>query len=66
MPKKKRVRNDNPSKPQANLVGYETVISQVHLVANVKEWVVNSSVMRHICANKEAFTFHSLVGDGED
>ena len=69
---RKRMRNDNPPKPQANLVGDENddiivaVISQVNLVANVKDWVVDSGATRHICANRDAFTSYSPVGDGEE
>ncbi|XP_031267558.1 putative glycine-rich cell wall structural protein 1 [Pistacia vera] len=48
------MRNDNPPKPKANFVkGHDdiivAVISQAYLVANVKEWVVDSSATRHIC-----------------
>ena len=50
----KQVKINNPPKPNANLVeGDEiiiVVISQVNLVANVKHWVIDSSVTRHICA----------------
>ena len=63
-----RVKNDNP--PKANIAeGEDTicvVISQVHLVTNVSKWVVDSGATRHICANRNAFSSYSNVGDGEE
>ena len=35
------------------------------MVTNSKNWVVNSSATRHICANRHAFTSYTLVGDDE-
>ncbi|XP_060964774.1 uncharacterized protein LOC133033727 [Cannabis sativa] len=67
---RKRVRNDNPPKPNANSVEGDdiitAVISQAYLVANVKEWVVDSGATRHICANKDVFSSYKPVGDGEE
>ena len=67
---RKRVRNENPPKPNANLVEGDdiiaAVISQAYLVANVKEWVVDSGATRHICANKDVYSSYKPVGDGEE
>ena len=41
------------------------VVSQVNMVTNSKNWVVDSSVTRHICANLGAFTSYTSVGDDE-
>ncbi|XP_039165345.1 uncharacterized protein LOC120291714 [Eucalyptus grandis] len=37
-----------------------------NIVANVKEWVVDSGATRHICANKNAFSSYTPVGEGEE
>ena len=62
--------NDNPPKPKANLVEGDDIIvgiiSQVCLVANVKEWVIDFGATRHICANRNAFTSYPLVREGEE
>ncbi|XP_039140534.1 uncharacterized protein LOC120277756 [Dioscorea cayenensis subsp. rotundata] len=42
------------------------VISQVNLVANMKEWVIDSGATRHICANKDAFVSYTQVQEGEE
>ncbi|XP_071928133.1 uncharacterized protein [Coffea arabica] len=42
------------------------VISQVNIAANVKEWVVDSGATRHICANREAFSSYTPIGDDEE
>ncbi|XP_027183973.1 uncharacterized protein LOC113782276 [Coffea eugenioides] len=42
------------------------VISQVNIAAHVKEWVVDSGVTRHICANQEAFFSYIPIGDDEE
>ncbi|XP_027124162.1 uncharacterized protein [Coffea arabica] len=34
--------------------------------ANVKEWVVDSGATRHICANREAFSSYTPIGDNEE
>ncbi|GAU51024.1 hypothetical protein TSUD_283680 [Trifolium subterraneum] len=76
-----RMGNDNPPKPRANLAeGDEkdndiivsvislivAVVSQVNMVTDVSKWVVDSGATRHICANKDAFTSYTIVGDGEE
>ena len=39
------------------------VVSQANMVTNSKNWMVDSSATRHICANKYAFTSYTLVRD---
>jgi hypothetical protein len=41
------------------------VVSQVNMVTNMTKWVVDSGATRHICANRDAFTSYSSVGDDE-
>ena len=41
------------------------VLSQANMVTNSKNWVVDSSVTRHICANIDAFTSYTSIGDDE-
>ena len=51
-----RKRNNNPPKTMVNMVEGEdiivAVVSQVNMVTNEKNWVVDFGVTRHICANK--------------
>ena len=65
-----RKRNDNPPKPKVNLADGDdiiaAVVSQINMVTNVNKWVVDSGATRHICANKNAFTSYTSVGDGEE
>lgn len=60
--------NDNP--PKANLAEEDdiivVVIPQSNIVTHVNKWVVNSGATRHICANKDAFTSYTTMGDGEE
>lgn len=67
---RKRVRNDNPPKPKTNLVQGDdiiaAVISQVNMVTNTKDWVVDFGDTRHICANRDVFTSYASVGNGEE
>ena len=39
------------------------VVSQANMVANFKNWVLDSGVTRHICANRDAFTSYTSIGD---
>ena len=63
-----KVKSDNP--PKANIAkGKDTiyaVISQTNLVTNVSKWVVDFGTTRHICANKNAFSSYSSIGNGEE
>ena len=63
--KLKTGNSGNPSK--ANLVERDdiivVVVSQVNMVTSSKNWVGDSGVTRHNCANKDAFTSYTPVGD---
>lgn len=55
-------------KPQANLTESEViaaVVSEVNLVNNMIEWVVDTEATRHICSNKEMFLDYEEVIDGD-
>ena len=41
------------------------VVSQANLMTNSKNWLVDSGATRHICANRDAFTSYTPVGDDE-
>ena len=65
---KKRVKIRNSGNPpKANLVeGHDIiddVVSQANMVTNSKNWVVDYGATRHICANIDAFTSYTPVGD---
>ena len=67
---KKRVKTgNNGNPPKANLVEEDDIIAvvvlQANMVTNSKNLVVDSGATRHICANKNAFTSYTLVGDDE-
>ena len=67
---RKRVKIGNNGNPlKANLVEGDdiinVVVSQANMVTSSKNWVVDSSATRHICANVDAFTSYTLVGDDE-
>ena len=51
-----RKRNNNPPKTMVNMVEGEeiiaAVVSQVNMVTNEKNWVVDFGATRHIYANK--------------
>ena len=38
----------------------------MNIADNMKEWVVESRVIRHISVNREAFTSYTPIGDDED
>ncbi|KAG5226822.1 gag-pol polyprotein [Salix suchowensis] len=65
-----RKRNNNPPKTMVNMVEREdiiaAVVSQVNMVTNEKNWVVDSGSTRHICANKEFFSTYTPFKDGEE
>ncbi|XP_047263808.1 uncharacterized protein LOC124896298 [Capsicum annuum] len=70
--KRHKIRNDKEMRnpPKANLSeGDEiivAVISQVNMVAHIKEWVIDSGATRHICANREAFASYTSIGDDSE
>ena len=41
------------------------VVSQANIGTNFKNWVAESGATRHICANKDAFTSYTPIGDDE-
>ena len=51
-----RKRNNNPPKTMVNMVEGEdiiaAVVSQVNMVTNEKNWVVDFGATKYICANK--------------
>ena len=56
------------NKAQANLVEDEiiaAVVSEVNLVSNVTEWVLDTGATRHICSSKEMFKEYEKVSEGE-
>ncbi|PHT47965.1 hypothetical protein CQW23_12173 [Capsicum baccatum] len=62
----KEIRNP----PKDNLVEEDkiivAVISQVNIVAHIKEWAVDSRTTRHICTNREAFASYTSIGDDRE
>ena len=67
---RKRVKTRNKGNPpKANLVeGDDTivvVVSQANMVTDSKNYVVDFGATRHICANRDAFTTYTSVGDDE-
>ena len=42
------------------------VISQINMVANMKDWMVDYDATRHIYRNRNIFTFYILIGEGEE
>ena len=66
---KKRAKTGNSGNPpKAILVEGDdiiVVVSQANMGTNFKNWVVDSGATRHICANKDAFTSYTSVGDDE-
>ncbi|XP_017979829.1 PREDICTED: uncharacterized protein LOC108662774 [Theobroma cacao] len=71
--KKRAKGNNKPVNPRVNLVKADksddvivAVISQATMVASVKEWVVDSGATRHICANRNAFTSYTPIGEREE
>ncbi|KAK2360887.1 hypothetical protein QL285_086105 [Trifolium repens] len=56
------MRNNNRPKGDDIIVA---VVSQVNIETNMNKWVVDSGATRHICANRDAFTSYTSVGDEE-
>ena len=42
------------------------VFSEVRLVINLKDWIVDSRATRHICGNRSAFTSYTMMKEGEE
>ena len=42
------------------------VSSEVSLVTNMKDWVVDFGTTRHVCGNKSASTSYTIVKEGEE
>jgi len=65
-----RKRNNNPSKTKVNMVeGADiivVVVSQVNIVSNEKNWVVDSGATWHMCANKKLFSTYKPSNDREE
>lgn len=61
--------NNSQPKPQANLAEFDDIIvpvvSEVNLVVNFTEWVVDTGATRHICANKDVILNYENVTNGE-
>ncbi|RVX03578.1 36.4 kDa proline-rich protein [Vitis vinifera] len=55
---------------KANLAEAEVITivisSEVSMVANMKDWVVDSRATKHICGNRSAFTSYTTVNEGEE
>lgn len=58
---------EDKSQTQANLTEeiIAAVVSEVNLVSNISEWVVNTGATRHICSNKDMFQDYDKASDGE-
>nr|XP_016447903.1 PREDICTED: uncharacterized protein LOC107772959 [Nicotiana tabacum] len=69
---RKRARNDNPAKAKVNIIEAKAddiiivVVFQVNLVANVKDWVLDSGATRHMYTDKKDFVSYSQVEKGEE
>jgi len=65
-----RYRNNKPPKTKVNLVEGKdiivVVVSQVNMVTNETNWVVDSGATRHIYASKEFFSTYTPFKDGEE
>ncbi|XXG46721.1 hypothetical protein AAC387_Pa02g1495 [Persea americana] len=45
-------------------INHSTVVSEVNLVGNTREWWVDTGATRHVCSNKEMFsTYHASNGE---
>ena len=63
-----RKRDSLHSKPQANLTESDiivAVVSEVNLVNNLSEWVLDTRATKHICTNRNMFAEYEEVNDGE-
>ena len=46
-------------------ISFSTVVSEVNLVGNTKEWWVDTRATRHICSDKKMFSSYEAINDGE-
>uniref|UniRef100_M1CMY3 Gag-pol polyprotein n=1 Tax=Solanum tuberosum TaxID=4113 RepID=M1CMY3_SOLTU len=62
--------NDNPAKLNINLAETDdmiiAIISEINVVTNMRNWVIDSGATRHICINKNDFVSYTQVEKGED
>ena len=49
----------------ASNISFSTVVSEVNLVGNTKEWWVDIGAIRHICSDKKMFFSYEAINDGE-
>ena len=67
---RKWAKSNNPYKLSAKLVEEDeiivVVISKINLVCNVKEWVIESSVIKHICVDSYVFIPYLQVGNEKE
>ncbi|KAL4320266.1 hypothetical protein GQ457_18G008200 [Hibiscus cannabinus] len=63
-------RHENPAQSNVNLIEADdiitAVVSQVNIVTNMTEWVIDSGATRHICGNRNVFTSYIPVEKGEE
>lgn len=55
--------------PKANIVKddvFAAVVSVVNMVAEKKDWVIDSGATRHICGDLKSFSKYTQVKDGEE
>ena len=46
-------------------ISFSVVVSEVNLVGNTKEWLVDTGVTRHICSDKKMFSSYETINDEE-
>ena len=46
-------------------ISFSTVVSEVNLVGNTKEWWVDTEATRHICSDKKMLSSYEEINDGE-
>ena len=52
------------SENASNII-FSTVVSEVNLVGNTKEWWVGTGATRHICSDNKMFSSYEAINDGE-
>ncbi|KAL6315888.1 hypothetical protein AAG906_013232 [Vitis piasezkii] len=64
---RKRTKKSNSKSNLAETKMIITLISsKVSMVTNMKDWVVDSRVTRHICGNRSAFTSYTTIKEGDE